>query len=166
MTQFRVQDAARPECASTADEARVAFRGALVESAQRVDFGETCAVRAGNRFTLCFDFAARTDLNLRMWRHYFFFPVRDYAGATARSATGAVSLPAELGAEVLISRTQRVEIVGEDATVTVESSLPLSLVDHRKWGTSDYLLAGYPVGGAVKAGTQWSVEFAVTVAPR
>lgn len=130
---------------------------------QRVEFAETCLVRPDNSFTLHFDFSAATDLNLRLWRHYFFLPVRAYAGATARTDGGSITLPAELGEESLLPGSRRFEIEGRDRVITVDSSVPLSLIDHRRWGTPDYLLAGYPVSGRVKRGTTWSVDIAVTV---
>lgn len=160
---FKIEDAAAAEPSATLDEVRLRFEGAMVEGAQRVEFAETCLVRADNSFTLHFDFSAATDLNLRLWRHYFFLPVRAYAGATARTDGGSITLPEELGEESLLPGARRFEIEGRDLVITVDSSVPLSLIDHRRWGTPDYLLAGYPVSGRVKRGTTWSVDIAVAV---
>ncbi|MCX6901140.1 MAG: putative glycoside hydrolase [Verrucomicrobia bacterium] len=147
-------------------EGRLAFRGVLVESGQRVDFVETCVVRPDNRFTLCFDFTAATDLNLRLWRHYFAFPIPRYANATARTDAKLVTLPAMLKDGTLLPASKRVVIETADKRVTIESSISMSLVDHRKHGSEEYLLAGYPVHGAVKQGTKWSVEISATVAAK
>jgi hypothetical protein len=144
-------------------EVRLAYRGTLVESDQRVDFVETCIVRPGNRFTLHFDFAALTDLNLRMWRHYFMFPVARYASAVARSGDKAITLPAAFKEIELLRELSRAIIESQDASITIESSVPMTLVDHRKWDTNDYLLAAYPVHGAVKQGMKWAAEISVTV---
>ena len=163
LTIFRVENPGPPECSSAVDEARVSFQGRLTEGDQRVAFVEMCSVRADNRFTLHFDFTAETDLNLRMWRHYFFLPVSDYAGATVRSGDTRLVLPPTLAADTLLPATKQLEVTAKDWSLTVESSLPLSLVDHRKWGSDDYLLAGYPVSGEVKAGTHWSVEITTTI---
>jgi hypothetical protein len=146
--------------------AQLAFRGALAGSGQRVDFVETCVVSSDNRFTLRFDFTAATGLNLRLWRHYFAFPVARYAGATARAEAGRITLPATLKEGALLPASKLVVVETDTTTVTVESSLPVSLVDHRKYGTEEYLLAGYPVHGAVKQGAKWSVEISVAVADK
>ncbi|MBM4087605.1 MAG: hypothetical protein FJ272_22680 [Planctomycetes bacterium] len=183
-TNFHPENVTSEQTATDA-EARLTFRGALVVGSkprsdsevasphgtslrsvpdyQQADFVETVTVRPDNRFTLHFDFTAATDLNLRIWRHYFVFPVGQYAGATVRADGQPLTLPAALGEERLVSSAKQLLVEAKHATVSIESSLPLSLVDHRKWGSEDYLLAGYPVSGAVKQGTKWSVETAVTV---
>ena len=66
----------------------------------------------------------------------------------------------------LLPAAKRVAVETGTTTVTVESSLPLTLVDHRKYGSEEYLLAGYPVHGAVQQGTKWSVEISVAVAEK
>jgi hypothetical protein len=147
-------------------EIALTFRGQLVESDERVEFTETCTVRPDNQFTVRFDFEAATDLDLRMWRHYFAFPVNRYAGATARTAAQSLTLPATLGQEQLLPASKQVTIEDKGTTVRIESSIPLGLIDHRKYGTDEYLLAGYPVNGAVKQGTKWSVEMTVSVSGR
>jgi hypothetical protein len=131
-----------------------------------VDFTETCVVTPDNRLTLHFDFAATTDLNLRLWRHYFAFPVTRYANATARTHAKSITLPATLKDAALLPASKRVVIETGDKTVAIESSISMSLVDHRKYGVEEYLLAGYPVRGTVKAGTKWSVEISTTVAAK
>ena len=147
-------------------EARLVFRGTLAEGEHRVDFTETCTVKPNNRLTLRFDFTAVTDLNLRMWRHYFAFPVGRYANATARTDTQRITLPATVKDDALLPASKRVIIETGDTVVTVESSLSMSLVDHRKHGSEEYLLAGYPVHGAVKEGTKWTVEISAAVAAK
>ncbi len=145
-------------------QATVTFSGTLVQGDQRVAFVETCSAEEPGRFTLRFDFAADTDLDLRMWRHYFFLPVKAYAGATVTSDAGKLKLPAELGtAEELVPATTRLTVTRPDLSATITSSAPMSLIDHRKYGTPDYLLAAYPVGGEVKQGTTWSIEMTVDV---
>jgi Hypothetical glycosyl hydrolase family 15 len=147
-------------------EARLVFHGALVEGARRVDFAETCAITTDNRLTLHFDFAAASDLSLRMWRHYFAFPVDRYANAAARTDAKSITLPAVLKDDALLPASKRVVIETGDTTVTVESTVSLSLIDHRKHGSDEYLLAGYPARGEVKEGTKWSVEISVAVAAK
>lgn len=144
---------------------KLVYRGTFVKDAQKADFAETVTVYPDSRFSVRFDCTAASDLNIRLWRHYFAFPVSAYAGATARSEEANSMLPAELDEEALMPAAKKLTIAAKHATVTVESTLPLGLVDHRKWGTDEYLLAGYPVSGEVKQGAQWSVEMTVTVAP-
>ena len=38
-----------------------------------------------------------------------------------------------------------------------------TLVDHRKWNTEEFLLAGYPISGEVKAGSTWSFRIRTSV---
>ena len=148
------------------DSAVFVYRGAFVDDDQRAEYVETCTVGPGGRFALRFDVTATTDLNIRLWRHFFSFPAPQYAGCTAQAGDKTLPLPETLKDETLLPAAKRFTVSGKDATITVESSIPLGLVDHRKWGTDEYLLAGYPVGSAVKQGTKWSVEMTVTVQPR
>jgi len=143
--------------------ARLTFRGRLVREEQRADFVETVTVQPDGRFTLRFDCTAVTDLNLRMWRHYFTFPTRLFAGATAQAEGKTVTLPETLGETELLPATKQFALEGKDLTVTIDTTQPLALVDHRKYGSDEFLLAGYPVSGAVKQGAQWSVEMTVGI---
>ena len=142
------------------------YRGAFVEGEQRAEYVETCTVGSGGKFALRFDVTAITDLNIRLWRHYFSFPVLQYAGCTAQAGGKTLALPETLKDDQLLPADKQFTVAGKDAMVTVDSSLPLGLVDHRKYGVQEYLLAGYPVWNAVKAGTKWSVEMTVTVEAR
>ncbi len=146
--------------------ARLEYHGALVEGVHRVDFTETCVVTPDNRLTLRFDFTATTDLDLRMWRHYFAFPVTRYANATARTEAKSLTLPATVKDNTLLPAAKRIVIETKDTVITVESPLSLGLIDHRKHGSNEYLLAGYPKHGAVKEGTKWSVEISLAVAAK
>jgi hypothetical protein len=147
-------------------EVRFVYKGTLAEDTQRVEYTQTCTVTPDNRFVLHFDFSALTDLDIRMWRHYFMFPVSRYAGRTAQAGERTVVLPKALDQVELLPAASRFTIDGPDARLTIDTSMPMSLIDHRKYGTDDYLLAGYPVSGAVKQGAKWSVEIAVTAAAR
>ncbi len=146
-----------------ARSARVAFRGTLTEGEQRVDFVETCTLLPDNRFTLHFEFTAASDLTLRLWRHYFAFPAARYARATARTANQSITLPPEVKDDQLLRASKRVEVETDKELISIDSSLPLTLSDHRRHGTDEYLLAGYPVKGAVKQGTRWTVELTMAV---
>jgi len=142
------------------------FHGALVEEEQRVSFVERCTVQNDNQFTLRFDFTADTDLTLRMWRHYFTFPVARYASGMASADDKRVILPAALKDTELLPASKHVVITTGDTLMDITSSLSLSLVDHRAFGSEEYLLAGYPVSKAVKQGMQWSVEMTVKLAKK
>jgi hypothetical protein len=157
---------ARPPQVDTRDgRAEFKFQGTLTAGQQKVDYTERLAVAADDSFTLQFHFTARTDLALGLWRHYWAFPVDQYSGAVARNARGQVTLPATLGEANLLPGDRKFHLQGPAATVQVESSVNLSLVDHRKWNTQEYLLAGYPVRGDVKAGTEWTVEMRFGAGP-
>jgi hypothetical protein len=160
---FAAQTNAHAEVQANVETAVLKFQGVLTSEEQRVKYVETCTARPDNSFTLRFDFTAETDLKLRMWRHYFALPVSTYAGAEARGDAVTVTLPKQRTNEPLLPGAKQVTVTTGEAVITVESSLPLSLVDHRRWGTEEYLLAGYPVQGEVPAGKQWSVEIRLAV---
>ena len=126
------------------------WSGQLARDEQRVSFIEKVRVHADNRFTLKFDCEALTDLDIRMGRHYVTFPVPLYAGAKASATGKTISLPESLGETDLLSSSKQFTVDAEAAKISVESTLPLALVDHRRYGTEEYLLAGYPVWNAVK----------------
>jgi len=163
--EFAAQQVSRQQ-STTGAQATLHFRGALVQENQRVEFAEECRVDDQNHFVLRFVFEAKTDLNLRMWRHYFFFPVREYAGASVETDTTSLTLPGQPEKTELASNLRRLRVETAEAVVEVQSSVPASLVDHRAWGTEDYLLAAYPVGGAVAGGTSWHYEVEVWVRTR
>lgn len=152
-----------PEDQAAGGPVERSWSGQLARDEQRVSFIEKVRVHADNRFTLKFDCEALTDLDIRMWRHYFTFPVPLYAGAKASAAGKTISLPESLGETDLLSSSKQFTVDAEAAKISVESTLPLALVDHRRYGTEEYLLAGYPVWNAVKRGTKISVEMTVTV---
>lgn len=166
MQRYRVVEQAVPEVTVTAVAAGAVFRGVLKEAEQRIEFTETCTLTADNRLTLRFDFVIPQDLDLLLWRHYLAFPVRQYAGATAATADTTVILPAELGETQLLPAATHLTVTGPAARLEIASSIPLGLVDHRRWNTPEYLLAGYPLHGKVAAGTALSVELQIVVTPR
>lgn len=166
MQRFAVQSHAEPEVGSSADRATVSFRGVLSQEERRIEYSESCVVTADGHLKQTFAFTVLQDLDLRMWRQYVAFPVRRYAGATATAADRSIVLPAELGETQLLPATTRLAVASAQAVVTVGSSVPLGLVDHRRWNTAEYLLAGYPLQGKVAAGTTLTVEMDVGVTPR
>lgn len=166
MQRYRVTEHAEPEIKVTPEAARTVFRGVLTEGDQRLEFTETCTLTANNRFALRFDFVIPQELNLRLWRHYLGFPIRQYAGASATAAGQTVILPAELGEAQLLPAATHISVSGPVARLEIESSIPLGLVDHRKWNTAEYLLAGYPLRDKVAAGTTVMVELQITVTPQ
>jgi hypothetical protein len=91
------------------------------------------------------------------------FPVASYAGATATDGQQTVTLPDEPAKAALLSGATHLTLSKGERTIEIEASVPMSLIDHRQWGTQDYLLAGYPVGGKVAAGTAWAAQVSVKV---
>jgi len=151
MNQFKA-DGKLTEQSTTVEQARLVFTGTLQRDQQRLDYVETVTVRPDNTLGLAFDFTAVTDLTIRMWRHYVAFPVKRWAGATASVGGQSVTLPATLGGENLLPAAKEFSIEDRGLRLTVRSSLPLGLIDHRKYGAQEFLLAGYAANGAVKAG--------------
>jgi len=168
-TPFRTESAEQSErpTLSPDGKATLSYRGTLAEGDHKVEFTETCDVGPDGRLSISFDFTALTDLDLRMWRHYLAFPVAQFAGAEAEAGGKRVILPAEIGDDSeLLPSSPSLVVRTADTEVAVNASLPLSLVDHRKWGMNEYLLAGYPVAGEVKQGTEWRVRIEVTARDR
>lgn len=162
---FAVESTGRGEPERQADGSlRLTYDARLTDGEQQATLRETVAVGPGDRFTLRFEATALTALTIRLWRHYFAFPVSRYAGAIARAGEVQVELPAELGEERLLPSATHVSVSTAERIVTIESTLPLGLIDHRKYGPPEYLLAGYPVGGDVAAGRTWTVELTVGIA--
>ncbi len=163
--QFESRAVAAPEVTHGDGTARLVFRSQLTHESQRVALTTTCTVTADERFTLRFDYTAETALDLRLWRHYFAFPVAQYGGGSATADGKSVTLPATFGTDALLPGAQRIEVAGPAAKVSIDSSLPLALVDHRRYNAPEYLLAGYPLSGKVPAGQQGTVAIRVGVAP-
>jgi hypothetical protein len=164
-TVFLLTKAQPPQRDTHGGHTEFKFQGTLTAGQQKVDYVERLTVAADDSFTLQFNFIAQTNLALGLWRHYLAFPVDQYSGAVAQNARGKVTLPATLGETNLLPAGYKFILQGIAATIEIESSLSLSLVDHRKWSTQEYLLAGYPVRGDVKGGTEWTVEMRVGVRP-
>lgn len=148
------------------DEITLKYQGKLVESAQRVEYVETCTVRSDNSFSLHFDFTAASDLDIRMWRHFLGLPVAKYMGQTVKAGGKSIVLPTKTTDEITLPSSKQIIIETNEAIITIESSIPLGLMDDRKYGSEQYLLSGYPISGKVKQGTKLSVDMKVTVADK
>lgn len=158
-------DKAEPPSVRTAEgKAVLTFQGNLRLGAAAIAYQEAVEAGPGDSFALNFQFTAGSDFQAKLWRHYFVFPVSDYRGAGVRGSRGAVELPDTLGSEEILPSDRKITIRCGNRELSIESSAPMGLVDHRKWGTEEYLLAAYPIRGAVKAGTTWSYQVRVTVA--
>lgn len=163
-SQYEPKDCEAPEVQSSAQQASLAFRGTLQQGTERVEYRETCRVRPDNSFTLRFEFQALSDLDVRMWRHYFAFPVGAYAGASARAGDKSATLPRDRAEGQILPAARKVVVESDRLAIAVEASGSFTLIDHRRYGTDEYLLAGYPVHGKVPAGKQWSVEITTKLA--
>jgi hypothetical protein len=125
-------------------EATISFRGVLKLGSAEVSYEETTTATSDDAFTLEFKFTTKTNLKPKFWRHY-------------------VMLPVKPGNESLLPSDTTLTLKQAHQTITLDSSAPMSLVDHRKWGTDEYLIASYPMRGEVKAGKTWSYRVKVTV---
>ena len=166
MRRYQPENIVEPKISSSPDEVVLAFQGELVEGDKRISYTETATLKPANRLALRYTFTVRDDLDLRMWRHYVIFPVRLYAGAEAEADGQRIVLPKTLGEAGLLPAAKQVTVQGPRAEIAIVSSVPLGLVDHRKWKSPEYLLAGYPLGGQVPAGTKLTVEMTVQVTPK
>jgi hypothetical protein len=165
MRRFDIAKHGRCEVTVDNDSASLAFGGTLGHEGKRIDYTETCTMSAEGGWRTTFEFTVRDDVELRMWRQYVSFPTADYAGGTAASEAANVPLAETPGEGKLLSEANRVVLTAHGLAVTVESTVPMGLVDHRKWGTNEFLLAGYPLHGEVKAGTTLTVERRISVKP-
>jgi len=139
------------------------FQGTMRGGKECVDYHEKLQVGPDDSFAIQFHFIAKTDLKLRLWRHYFTFPISEYAGATAVNDRAKVVLPAKFGTAELLPGMCKTILQNGEKTLSIESSTAMGLVDHRKYGTEEYLLAGYPVRGEVKAGATWSFHVRMSI---
>lgn len=153
-----------PAVRSDDGRSALTFRGTLLQAGtEAIDYQETLEAGPGDEFSLGFQFTAKSNLEFRFWRHYFSLPVPDFQGATARTPRVALALPEKLGAVELLPSEKTITFEAPAKIIAIESSAPMGLVDHRKWGTEEYLLAAYPIRGEVKAGTTWSFQVRVSV---
>jgi len=166
MRRYEPENVMEPEVTLSPDKAVLVFGGEFVEDKKRIAYTETATLKPGNRLALRYAFTMRDNLDLRMWRHYFLFPVRLYAGGEAEANGRRIVLPKTLDKAELLPSAKKVTIRGPRAEIVVTSSVPLSLVDHRKWKTQEYLLAGYPLSGRVRTGTGLSVTMTVHITPK
>ncbi|MCC7495340.1 MAG: hypothetical protein IT204_23525 [Fimbriimonadaceae bacterium] len=163
---FTATATAAPAVRSQPDGAvELVFQASLAQDTARVTLTETVTVGPDDKLTLRFDYEAATDLQIRLWRHWVAFPVSLYRGCRATAEGQSITLPADLGTAPLLPASRQLRVAGPAATVTVDCSLPLSLVDHRQYGSPEYLLAGYPLSGAVPAGRRGRLELRLTVSP-
>jgi hypothetical protein len=166
MRRYQPKNSAEPEVTLSREEASLIFQGQLAEGGKHIAYTQTAVLKAGNQLLLRYTFTVKDDIDVRLWRHYFVFPVRLYADGKATANGKRIVLPKTLGETALLSAAKQLTITNSRAEIAITSSVPLGLVDHRKWGTPEYLLAGYPLGGKVSAGTTLTVEMALQVTPR
>lgn len=139
------------------------FKGRLRLGDASIAYQETLEAGPGDNFALNFQFTAKDEFQAKLWRHYFFFPVPEYRGADVHSSRGSAKLPNALGAGEILPGDRTITIQTGKREIAIEGSVPMSLVDHRKWGTEEYLLAAYPIRGEVKAGAAWSFQVRMAV---
>ena len=166
MRRYQPENIVKPKVSLSPDEAVMVFQGEFEEGDKHISYTETATLKPGNRLALRYTFTVRDDLDLRMWRHYFIFPVRLYAGGRAEADGQRIVLPKTLGKAGLLPAAKQVTVEGPRVEIAIASSVPLGLVDHRKWKSPEYLLAGYPLSGQVSAGTTLTVEMNVQVTPK
>ncbi|MBT3380817.1 MAG: hypothetical protein HN406_34775, partial [Lentisphaerae bacterium] len=142
MHQYQPESLTEPTIDVSSQEVTFAFKGQLVEGGKRISYTQTASLTPRNQFSLRYTFTVEDALDLRMWRHYFFFPVSQFAGGEAKAEGRQIVLPETLGDDKLLPSATQVTIAGPHARIAVTSSVPLGLVDHRKWGSADFLLAG------------------------
>jgi hypothetical protein len=115
-------------------------------------------------------FAALSDFDLSMWRHFVFLPIDTWKGrAAALASEGSgvprlLSLPMELGSGDL-GNGKSLELEGEGYRLKIASGLGFGLVDHRRYNTQDYLWAGYPASGRVRKGFSVDVRLEIEIVP-
>jgi len=149
---------------SVADnEATVTFRGTTKLGHAMIDYEEKVIAEANDSFTLDFHFTTKSDFKPQFWRHFFMLPVSAFKGAQASNTRSECALPEKLSNESLLPADTKLTLQRAQQTITLDSSTPMSLVDHRKWGTDEYLIASYPVRGEIKAGKTWSYRVKVIV---
>lgn len=166
--EFKLAETALTERFPAADQtagatsAGVVCRGVWTFEQQRAAMVQKITVGPGDKLTLHFECEALTDLDVRMWRHYWALPVAQYAGAQVTAGGKSLALPATFKDTDLLTGNQRFTVANQQQ-LTLEASLPLALIDHRRYGTDEYLLAGYPVVGKVAAGRKWQTEMTISV---
>lgn len=163
---LEVEKSETPEVHVSDKDASLAFRGVLRLGSASIGYEETLVAGADNSFILDFQFTAKTEVKAKFWRHYFMLPVSSFRGAQASNTHRELVLPEVLGKEDLLPGDTKVTLKRAQQTIALESSTPMSVVDHRKWGTDDYLLSAYPVRGDVKADATWSYRVKVTVSEK
>lgn len=166
MRRYVAKDSAEPKVTLSPEQAVLVFGGQLVEGEKRISYTETATLRPNNQLTLQYAFTVADDLDIRLWRHYLSFPTRLYAGGEATADGKRIVLPETLGEAALLPAATELTITNPQAEIAITSSVPLALVDHRKWNTPEYLLAGYPLNGKVPAGTTLTVELTIQVTAR
>jgi hypothetical protein len=149
-----------------AASAALHFHGAFTYGSQNAKYAETCVVRSDSQFTLHYDFTAETDLDIRMWRQYFDFPLSDYLGQVAKSGSRTAILPSEVSKSEILPWAKSFTFEAKGVRVIVQSSADMALTDDRNYGSQDYMLAGYPIDGKVKRGAKWTYEVTVKVEKR
>jgi hypothetical protein len=161
---YTVEGNEPPAVERGADWVQLRYVGRLVEGTHQVQYTETCRVTSPGTFTLRFEFKALTDLDLRMWRHWFALPVTAYAGAEAAADGQTITLPKNLDdKKSLLPATRKLSVEHQGMVLEIETSTPATLIDHRRYGSDEYLLPAYPVAGKVPAGREWSFETTVSV---
>ena len=77
-----------------------------------------------------------------------------------------MTLPAATAKGRLLPGSRTVSVETAEHVMRFESSLPLATSDDRAYNGDKFLLAGYPIGGEVPSGTQWSVRIRASISPK
>ena len=160
---LEIANAEKPVITSSDNEATITFHGSTKIGSAMIDYDERVTAANDDSFTLDFHFTAKSDFKPQYWRHFFMLPVSAFHGTKVSNSRKESALPDQLGSQEVLPSDSKFTLQRKQQTITLDSSTPMSVVDHRKWGTDDYLIASYPLRGEVKAGKTWSYRVKATV---
>jgi hypothetical protein len=115
-------------------------------------------------------FNVLADVQLEMWRNFVFLPVEAWKGRSVTcqkekiNDTESFILPIEKTPGDL-AYGKVLTLSGNGFLVEIRSDDAHGLVDHRQWGTDDYLWASYPAPKDPKKGTSYSTRFVIRIVP-
>lgn len=138
--------------------------GLRTHEQQTLEFTQTIRLSSGC-LTSDYQWRAKTPLQVKAFRQSLRFSPRLFGGTVLRAGSEEIRLPELVAESPELARgiTAARLPIGNDRSMTIRLPQATHLVDDRHYNGSSYLLAFYPIAGAIAAGREWSYTIEVAL---
>ncbi len=141
----------------------VTMTGQRTDGEQILEFTETIQL-ANARLEVDYHWRAETPLQLRAFRQSVRFSPREFGGKVLTAGDNGVHLPQTTPDDPNLAQSVTLATlpIADQHALTIRLPQTGHLIDDRYYHGAGYLLAFYPISGAVPQGQEWSYSIEIT----